>query len=597
MVSGPRAPHSVGEMEWYRGKRPFRLQIDEWGLLFSFIGRKINKEVHMSFNKYRAYTPMQLNDRTWPNNTITKAPIWSSVDLRDGNQALPVPMGVEKKLAMFNMLKNVGFREIEVAFPSASNTDFSFVRTLIERGMSDGITLQVLTQAREHLIRRTYDSLIGAKSAILHFYNSTSTAQRRVVFRMNKKEILQIAVDGAKLVKQLASETDCDIRYEYSPESFTGTEMEYAREVCEAVLDVLQPTKDRKAIINLPATVEMSTPNVYADQIEWFGRHLNGRENVIISLHTHNDRGTGVAATELGILAGADRVEGTLFGNGERTGNVDLLTVAMNLYSQGIDPGLVISNVDELINTYESCTGLRVAERHPWVGELVYTAFSGSHQDAIRKGLKEYEEVNPVFWDVPYLPIDPQDIGRQYEAVIRINSQSGKGGVAFIMEQEFGFHLPKAMHPEFGAIIKKLSDTTGNELAGSEIFEVFQQTYLTATAPYQLLTYSINSINGNVSIDAEIKVNDESIHISGKGNGPISAFFDGLKNELSINSRFESYEEHALSSGETAEAIAYIELIDNNKAWFGVGKDQNTTTASFKAILSALNRIYDGKRH
>ncbi len=550
----------------------------------------------MNHQKYRAYPPMNLSDRQWPNAVITQAPKWCSVDLRDGNQALPVPMGVEKKLAMFNLLKQVGFKEIEVAFPSASNTDFSFVRTLIERGMAEGITLQVLTQAREHLIRRTYESLIGCKSAILHFYNSTSVAQRRIVFRMEKPEILKIAVDGARLVKQLASETDCDIRYEYSPESFTGTEMEYAREVCEAVLDVLQPTKDRKVIINLPATVEMATPNIYADQIEWFCRNLSGRDCVEISLHAHNDRGTAVAATELGVMAGADRVEGTLFGNGERTGNVDILTLAMNLYSQGIAPGLVIPNVDELISTYENCTGMSVNQRHPWVGELVYTAFSGSHQDAISKGLKDYAEKKPEFWEVPYLPIDPQDIGREYEAVIRINSQSGKGGVAFVMAQEFGYNLPKAMHPEFGAIIKHKSDTTGKELAGAEIFEAFQETYLSAETPYALDGYRFASQNGTVSIEADVLVDGVKTSISGSGNGPISAFFNGLKGAFGIDAGFETYEEHALGSGETAEAVAYIELVRNGKAWFGVGRDRNTTTASYRAILSALNRMNAGTR-
>ncbi len=545
----------------------------------------------MNHNKYRPYAPMQLTDRTWPSKVITQAPIWSSVDLRDGNQALPVPMGVEKKLAMYNLLKRVGFKEIEVAFPSASNTDFSFVRTIIERGMAEGVTLQVLTQAREHLIRRTYESLVGAKQAIMHFYNSTSTAQRRVVFRMDKDEIKKIAVDGARLVKQLASETDCDIRFEYSPESFTGTEMDYAREVCEAVMDVIQPSRDRKIIINLPATVEMATANVYADQIEWFCRNLSGREEALISLHTHNDRGSAVAATELAMMAGADRVEGTLFGNGERTGNVDIVTLAMNLYSQGIDPGLTLSPIDDLIATYEDCTGMTVAQRHPWVGELVYTAFSGSHQDAIRKGLKEYADVKPDHWDVPYLPIDPQDIGREYEAVIRINSQSGKGGVAFVMEQEFGFHLPKRMHPEFGAVVKRLSDETGKELAGAQIFEAFERTYLRDKAPYTLIGYHIDSRNGAVSVEAEIQRDSETKTISGTGNGPISAFFNGLKTSFGVMAGFETYEEHALGSGETAEAVAYIELVENDKAWFGVGRDRNTTTASFQAILSALNRM------
>ena len=545
----------------------------------------------MDHTKYRPYAPMILTDRTWPSKVITQAPIWSSVDLRDGNQALPVPMGVEKKLAMYNLLKRVGFKEIEVAFPSASNTDFSFVRTIIERGMAQDVTLQVLTQAREHLIRRTYESLVGAKKAILHFYNSTSTAQRRVVFRMNKQEIKDIAVEGAKLVKQLAAETDCDIRYEYSPESFTGTEMDYAREVCEAVMEVLQPTKDRKVIINLPATVEMATANIYADQIEWFCRNLSGRDEALISLHTHNDRGSAVAATELALMAGADRVEGTLFGNGERTGNVDIVTLAMNLYSQGIDPGLTLAPIDDLIATYEDCTGMSVAQRHPWVGELVYTAFSGSHQDAIRKGLKEYADQKPEHWDVPYLPIDPQDIGRQYEAVIRINSQSGKGGVAFVMEQEFGFHLPKRMHPEFGAVVKRLSDETGKELAGAQIFEAFVKNYLTDESPFALAGYRIDSRNGQVSVEAEILRNGVETTVSGTGNGPISAFFNSLKNGFNVNAGFETYEEHALGSGETAEAVAYIELVQDGKAWFGVGRDRNTTTASFRAILSALNRM------
>lgn len=544
-----------------------------------------------NFVKYRPYRTIRLPDRTWPEKSITRPPTWCSVDLRDGNQALPVPMGVNKKLAMYNLLKRLGFKEIEVAFPSASNTDFSFVRTIIERGLDEDITLQVLTQAREHLIRRTYESLIGAKNAILHFYNSTSSAQRKIVFRMDKQEIKNIAVEGARLVRQLASETDCSIRFEYSPESFTGTEMEYAREVCEAVMEVIQPTPSQKIILNLPATVEMSTANIYADQIEWFCRNLSGRGSAIISLHTHNDRGTGVAATELGLMAGADRVEGTLFGNGERTGNVDIVTLAMNLYSQGINPGLILSPVDELISTYEDCTGLVVHPRHPWVGELVYTAFSGSHQDAIRKGLKDYSDNSPEHWEVPYLPIDPQDIGRRYEAVIRINSQSGKGGVAFIMEQEFGYHLPKAMHPEFGSLVKSATDESGLELSGQAIFQIFHEKYLGALQPFNLSTYRIESKNGSVSIEADIIHDGSETRVSGIGNGPISAFFDALRSKFSITASFQTYEEHALGSGETAEAVAYIELSKDGKSWFGVGLDQNTTTASFRAILSALNRM------
>ena len=382
---------------------------------------------------------MKMEKRNWPDNTIDKAPIWCSVDLRDGNQALPIPMSVEKKLKMFNLLTRLGFKEIEVAFPSASDTDFRFVRTLIEKGyLSDDVIIQVLTQSREHLIKRTMESVQGAKKAIIHLYNSTSEQQRRIVFKKDKREIIEIALEGTRLIKQLCRDCDADIRFEYSPESFTGTEMDFALEICEKVMNVWQPSPEKKAIINLPATVEMSTPNVYADQIEWFHNHISCRDSIILSLHTHNDRGTSVAATELGLLAGADRVEGTLFGNGERTGNVDIITLAMNLYSQGIDPGLNITDMDRIINVYEQCTGMQVHERHPYAGKLVFTAFSGSHQDAINKGYQYAREHKTEYWDIPYLPIDPSDIGRQYEAIIRINSQSGKGGVAFVMEHEFG---------------------------------------------------------------------------------------------------------------------------------------------------------------
>ncbi len=546
----------------------------------------------MNWNKYKKYPAMDFQDRTWPTKTIDKAPIWCSVDLRDGNQALPVPMSVEKKLKMFNLLKVLGFKEIEVAFPSASNTDFRFVRTIIEKGfLNEDTVIQVLTQSREQLIRRTFESIQGADHAIVHLYNSTSEQQRRIVFNKDKAEIIEIALEGARLLKQLAAESDSDIRFEYSPESFTGTEMDYALEICEEVLNVWQPTPEKKVIINLPATIEMATPNVYADQIEWFCRHISCRDSVIISLHAHNDRGTGIAATELGVLAGADRVEGTLFGNGERTGNVDIINLAMNLYSQGIDPELNITNIDAITKTYEECTDLRVHERHPYAGQLVFTAFSGSHQDAINKGFHYVREEKPKYWDVPYLPIDPSDLGRQYEAIIRINSQSGKGGVAFIMENEFGYQLPKAMHPEFGEMIKQKSDATGKELTPEEIMEVFTEKYLEAKGPVSLEDYSVESKGNIVSVSAQLLMEGKPIHISGKGNGPISAFFDALKNYGVTKFRFEAYAEHALTSGADAEAVAYIQLANGGgRSIFGVGKDQNTTTASLRAIICVLNR-------
>ncbi len=551
----------------------------------------------MSWTKYKKYPAMNYHERTWPSKTITKAPIWCSVDLRDGNQALPVPMSVEKKLKMFNLLKALGFKEIEVAFPSASNTDFRFVRTIIEKGFLDEDTvIQVLTQSREHLIRRTFESIQGARKAIVHLYNSTSEQQRRIVFKKDKAEIIGIALEGARLVKQLMQETDSDIRLEYSPESFTGTEMEFALEICEAVLNEWQPTPEKKVIINLPATVEMATPNIYADQIEWFCRNISCRDSVIISLHAHNDRGTGVAATELGLLAGADRVEGTLFGNGERTGNVDIINLAMNLFSQGINPELNITNIDAIIKTYEDCTDLRVHERHPYAGQLVFTAFSGSHQDAINKGFHYLREEKPQYWDVPYLPIDPSDIGRQYEAIIRINSQSGKGGVAFVMEHEFGYHLPKAMHPEFGEMIKLKSDTMGQELSPEEIMDVFRENYLEARGPITLNDYSVMSTGNVVNVNAQLTIDGNMVNIVGKGNGPISAFFDALKNHGISKYRFEAYEEHALTSGADAEAVAYIQLANGGgRSIFGVGKDQNTTTASFRAIICALNRAMASK--
>lgn len=550
----------------------------------------------MSYKKYKPYPTMDMPNRQWPSNVIEKAPIWCSVDLRDGNQSLPTPMDVEKKLEFFKLLKSMGLKEIETAFPSGSETEFEFMRRLLSDGLiDDDITVQVLTQSREHLIRRTYQSLEGYKKAIVHFYLSTSTQQRRVVFRKNKSEMIDMALDGARMVKNMAADSDTDIRFEFSPESFTGTEMDYALEICEEVLNVLQPTKDKKAIINLPATVEMTTPNVFADQIEWFCNNLSCRDNILISIHAHNDRGTGVAATELAMLAGADRVEGTLFCNGERTGNADMLTIALNLYSRGIDPGLIINDINNIKNVYEKCTGMVVPERHPYAGELVYTAFSGSHQDAIRKGLKAYKKENPEFWEVPYLPIDPSDIGREYEPIIRINSQSGKGGIAFVMENDFGYQLPKAMHPEFASVVQLKTDDKGSELAPNEIMEVFQKEYFDVAETISLGDYTINSTDNAVSIMANLVVNGEKVAVNGNGNGPISAFFHAIEEIGYSNLNFETYEEHALSSGADAQAVSYIELIESEKAYFGVGKSRNTTTASLKAILCAINR-YESKK-
>jgi len=547
----------------------------------------------MSYTKYKPYPTLEMPGRRWPDNRITSAPIWCSVDLRDGNQALPTPMNSEKKLRYFNLLKQMGFREIEVGFPSASQTDFDFMRALVDGGyITEGIVPQVLVQSREHLIRRTFESLEGCKTAILHYYLSTSAAQRRVVFQKSRQEIIDMAVSAGRLIESMKKDAGADIRLEFSPESFTGTEIDFALEICERVLDVHRPTPDNKMIINIPATVEMTTPNVFADQIEWFLSHVSCRDSIILSIHAHNDRGCGVAATELALLAGADRVEGTLFGNGERTGNADILTIAMNMYSRGVDPGLVIGSINEIRSIYEDCTGLAVHQRHPYAGELVYTAFSGSHQDAIRKGLIDYEQNHPEFWEVPYLPIDPGDIGRAYEPIIRINSQSGKGGVAFIMESEFGYRLPKPMHPEFAQVIQKKTDETGRELVPAEIMQTFTEAYFEATAPLALAGYMIKSSNGKTVVQADIEVNGKARTVENSGNGPISAFFNAIKELGCGNFKFRTYEEHALGSGENAEAVAYIELVaPDGRAAFGVGRHHNTTTASFKAVLCAINRM------
>jgi 2-isopropylmalate synthase len=552
----------------------------------------------MSFTKYKKYPCMKLENRQWPDREIEKAPIWCSVDLRDGNQSLPIPMSVEEKIKMFKMLVGLGFKEIEVGFPSASNTEYSFLRRLIEDKLIPGdVTIQVLTQARDHLIEKTFEALSGAKNAVVHLYNSTSTLQRRVVFGKSKEEIIDIAIHGAELLnyyKEKYSETK--FTFEYSPESFTGTEMEYALEICEAVLKVWKPTKDRKAIINLPGTVEMTTPNVYADQIEWFCKNLSNREAVIVSLHTHNDRGTCTAASELGLLAGADRIEGTLFGNGERTGNLDILTMGMNLYSQGIDPKLDFSNINNIIRIYEECTKLTVHDRHPYAGSLVYAAFSGSHQDAIRKGLLVMKEDKNQFWEVPYLPIDPHDVGREYEEIIRINSQSGKGGAAFIMESQFGFVLPKTMHEEFGKLIKDKSDSTGAELAPDQMLELFKEEYLNRKLPYKLKSYELQSVqdvetdSNTVNIQALVTVEGTDKKIEGAGNGPVDAFFNAL-HAYNINGcNFISYDEHALDGGSHSRAVCYIQIENQGKRCFGVGVSENIDTASLNALVSAINR-------
>ncbi|MBI5375722.1 MAG: 2-isopropylmalate synthase [Candidatus Schekmanbacteria bacterium] len=559
----------------------------------------------MPVNKYKAYMSIDMPDRKWPSKVITHAPRWCSVDLRDGNQALVIPMSVDEKKEMFNLLVEIGFKEIEVGFPSASQTEYDFLRSLIEgNSIPEDVTIQVLTQARDHLIKRTFEALSGAKRAIVHLYNSTSELQRRVVFRMGKNETIELAVRGASLVREEAQKiSGTEIIYEYSPESFTGTELDFAVEISEAVMDVWEPASERKMIINLPATVEMATPNIYADQIEWFCRHIKDRKNVIISSHAHNDRGTAVAATEFAIMAGAERVEGTLFGNGERTGNVDIITLALNMFSQGIDPELDLNDINRVIGIYEKCSRIPVHMRHPYAGELVYTAFSGSHQDAINKGMRAYYGDKPQCWEVPYLPIDPSDVGRTYESIIRINSQSGKGGIAYIMEKEYGFSIPKEMQPEFGMIIQKISDEKGSEIFPETISEAFYNEYLHPDSPFKFKSFreeesayeNGSSDKSGSEIKAVINVDGIKKEISGTGNGPIDAFSNAVKNEMKINFRIISYYEHALEQGSDSKAVAYIRIdVDGNKFW-GAGIDTNIDVASFKAILSALNRAQMGK--
>jgi len=542
--------------------------------------------------KYQAFPPVHLPDRQWPNRVLTQAPRWCSVDLRDGNQALAVPMNVSQKLDLFQTLVKIGFKEIEVGFPSASNTEFTFNRRLIEENRApDDVWLQVLVQAREDLIERTVESLVGAKKCIIHLYNSTSPAQRRVVFGKSKEEIKAIAVQGAKWVKErLPRLKGTEVMLQYSPESFSMTEVEFAKEISEAVMDVWQPTPERKMILNLPDTVEVAMPNVYADQIEWICRNIKNRDSLIISLHTHNDRCTGVAATELGLLAGADRVEGTLFGNGERTGNLDVVTVALNLYMHGIDPKLDFSDLNSIIDVYERCTGMTIPPRQPYAGELVFTAFSGSHQDAIKKGLAEWEGQKREHWDVPYLTIDPQDISREYREVIRVNSQSGKGGVAYLLESEFGILLPKEMQREFGPIANDEVDRLGREVRATELKQMFWREYIERTSPWKIGTFKTNSDNGKVHCDATVFREQSQMRLVGQGNGPLAALVHGFATN-GIRFEIADYAEHALSSGEEAAAIAYIQIkhADGKTRW-GAGVDTNIELASVKAVLSALNR-------
>ena len=549
--------------------------------------------------KYRPFPQVRLTDRQWPNKTITQPPVWCSVDLRDGNQSLIEPMGLDRKMRMFDALLKMGFKEIEVGFPSASQTDFDFVRYLIEGNrIPDGVTIQVLTQSREELIRRTFESLKGVKSAIVHLYNSTSELQRRVVFKLDKPGIIDIAVKGATLIRKLEREYGLEdvTRHEYSPESFTGTELDFAKEICEAVIDAYEPTPQKKLILNLPATVEMSTPNVHADQIEWFCRNIKKRDSLLISLHPHNDRGCAVAATELGLLAGADRVEGTLFGNGERTGNVDLVTLAMNLYSQGVDPGLDCSNINELVRMAEYCNQLPIHPRHPYAGELVFTAFSGSHQDAINKGFKAMAASNSPLWEVPYLPIDPMDLGRSYEAVIRINSQSGKGGIAYILEKEHGIELPRRLQIEFSKVVQAIADGEGVELAADRLWGAFQSEYLEGNGRYGFVSHSASADQAEQDVVAKITVDGNLKTILGHGNGPVDGFVDAIRKESGLNFDVADYREHAIGMGANAAAIAYVELrLADGSSLFGVGVDKNIVVASLKAVISGVNRAL--KKH
>lgn len=552
----------------------------------------------LNYKKYKRVPVVKMETREWPDKEIQKAPAWCSVDLRDGNQALIEPMVVEEKIEFFNMLVKLGFKEIEVGFPSASQIEYDFLRQLVDRNLiPDDVMVQVLVQCREHLIARTFEALEGIKQAVVHIYNSTSTLQRDVVFGMSKDEIKQIAIDGTKLVKKYAEEFPGKIVLEYSPESFTGTELDYALDVCNAVQDVWQPTPDNKIIFNLPATVEMTTPNVYADQIEWMNKHFKDRDSIILSVHPHNDRGTGIAATELALLAGADRVEGTLFGNGERTGNVDVLTIAYNMFSQGINPELNLEHINEIIEVYERCCKMPVGMRHPYAGKLVFTAFSGSHQDAINKGIHAMAKRNDGIWEVPYLPIDPSDVGREYEPIVRINSQSGKGGVAFVMDTYFGFKLPKGMHKEFADVIQKIAEEQG-EVSPDTIMDKFTEEYLVAKTekeyPYEFESCQVvdNGTN-SASVKLTFKYKGEKKYVEAEGTGPIDAVQKAIMKETGVDVKLLDYTEHTLGEGSHAKAAAYIQMLDKTtkKTTFGVGVSSNITRASIRAIFSALDRL------
>ena len=556
------------------------------------------------YKKYIPFKPINIPDRTWPDKVITKAPVWCSVDLRDGNQALVDPMNLQEKLELFDTLVKIGVKEIEVGFPSASETEYEILRTLIDGNyIPDDVTIQVLVQARPHLIKKTFEAIKGAKNVIVHFYNSTSTLQRKVVFKTDMQGVIDIAVKGAKLIKELTDEElrecpDMNIRYEYSPESFTGTEIDNAIEICERVMEVMGSTPENPIILNLPSTVECSTPNGYADQIEYFCRNMKNREAAIISLHPHNDRGEGVAATELALMAGADRVEGTLFGNGERTGNVDMVTLALNMWTQGVDPRLDFHDINAIKEVYERTTKMKVPPRQPYAGELVFTAFSGSHQDAINKGKIYMDEAHSDYWEVPYLPIDPADVGREYEPVIRINSQSGKGGSAFILANDYGIKMPKAMHPEFGAVVQRACDEKGKELKAGEVFDLFQKEYRNVCGPYRLLNYKVSEEKKesdsltSVHFSGEIKYKDEApVKITGDGSGPIGAFFSAIKAVGITDYEFVDYSEHAISVGSDSKAISYIHLKNpQGKDVFGIGVSHNISYASMKGIVCAINR-------
>lgn len=560
--------------------------------------------MNQGYKKYKPFTPIDLPDRQWPNRVIDHAPIWCSVDLRDGNQALVDPMNLEEKLEYFKTLIAVGFKEIEVGFPSASETEYEILRTLIDgHYIPDDVTIQVLVQARPHLIKKTFEAIDGAKNVIVHFYNSTSTLQRKVVFKTDMDGVIQIAVDGARLIYELTEEEkkrhpEMNIRFEYSPESFTGTEMDNAVEICRRVMEELHITKENPIILNLPSTVEGSSPNGYADQIEYFCRHLPNRDAAIISLHPHNDRGEGVAATELALMAGADRVEGTLFGNGERTGNVDVVTLALNMWTQGVDPKLDFHNINEIKEVYERCTKMQVPPRQPYAGELVFTAFSGSHQDAINKGKIYMEESGTPYWEIPYLPIDPADVGREYEPIIRINSQSGKGGTAFILANNYGIKMPKSMHPEFSAVVQKACDEKGKELKAEEVFDLFQQEYRNVCGPYRLVNYKISEEKNeqdnltHVHFSGELKYKDNApVQIEGNGNGPVAAFCDAMNQTEVASYQFVDYSEHAISVGSDSKAISYIHLKNpQGKDIFGIGVSHNIGYASMKGIICAINR-------